>query len=182
MPPSVWGENLMWIAMSHCGAYEASDATVECVLCVCYNCFKSVDLFTQIVQGSFHTFICSFWTVSGGGGVAGEDKLIQELAPAEVLEVLGSRQSEFFEWVRLRLDLWSFMTRCASNSSIPTAGCGNNEEEKQQWTENHFWKWNGFRLIRPGSQVLRCVKIKSNKSDEHHKIDTYIDFCILPSV
>lgn len=119
VPPSVWGENLMWIAMSHCGAYEASDATVECVLCVCYNCFKSVDLFTQIVQGSFHTFICSLWTVLRGE--AGEYKLIQELAPAEVLEVLGSRQSELFEWVRLRLDLWSFMTRCASDSSIPTA-------------------------------------------------------------
>lgn len=61
VPPSVWGENLMWIAMSHCGAYEAGDATVERALCAHCYCFKSVDLFTQIVQGSFHTFICSLW-------------------------------------------------------------------------------------------------------------------------
>lgn len=179
VPPSVWGENLMWIAMSHCGAYEASDATVECVLCVCYNCFKSVDLFTQIVRGSFHTFICSLWTVSRGGWWVQVNPGISTCRGVRGVRVTA----EWIVWVStFEARSVKFHDALCKQLIYTHSWCGNKEEEKQQWTENHFWKWNGFHLIRPWSQVLRCVKIKSNKSDEHNKIDTYIDFCILPSV
>lgn len=56
VPPLVRGQTLMWIAMSHCGAYEVSDATVECVSCVLLL-LQVCGPFHTGCAGSFHTTI-----------------------------------------------------------------------------------------------------------------------------
>lgn len=150
VPPSVWGENLMWIAMSHCGTYEASDATVECVLCVCYNSLKSRPFHTDCARQLSHLYLFFVNSIEGGWWVQMNPGI------STCRGVRGVRvTAEWIVWVStFEARSVKFYDVLCKQLIYTHSWCGNNEEEKQQWTENHLWKWNGFHLIRPWSFKL----------------------------